>query len=183
MAGCRPKIFVCCCRFANIQKEKRELEDRLVDYALQAMDGSSDVAFAKSARAANQGGSARSIAGVGKQLQKSQEAEAVIAEVRVVTIQHLNVNVCGSEHSPAVVQHDFGTLATSIGRRQLQATYSKLQDSGLVLQGTRLECQFSSLSEARHLSWCSAINLSRGGHPLPDRWGCCTIVIDALSAL
>ena len=78
------------------------MQDRLVDYALQAMDASSDVGFAESAGAANQGGSARSIAGVGKQLQKSQEAEAVIAEVRIVIIQHLIVSVCGCEHRPAV---------------------------------------------------------------------------------
>ncbi len=115
--GCRPKTFTCCCRFASILKEKRELQDRLVDYALQAMDTSSDDAFAEPAGAAKRGSSARSIAGVVKQLQKSQEAEALIAEVKLVTIQHLNVNVCGSEHRPAVVQHDFGTLATSIGRR------------------------------------------------------------------
>ena len=107
------------------------MQDRLVDYALQAMDASSDVAFAESAGAANQGGSARSVASVGKQLQKSQEAEAVIAEVRIVTIQHLNVNVCASEHSPAVVQHDFGTLqATSYKHRQPVATSNIQQVTG-----------------------------------------------------
>jgi len=73
------------------------LQDRLVDYALQAMDTSTDVAFGESAGAANQGSSARSIVGVDKQLQKSQEAEAVIAEVKLVTIQRLNVNVCVCE--------------------------------------------------------------------------------------
>ncbi len=83
---CRPKPFTCCCRFANIQKEKRELQDRLVDYALQAMDNTTDDAFAESTRAGNRGSSARSPAGVNRQLQKSQEAEAVIAEVRVVTV-------------------------------------------------------------------------------------------------
>ena len=92
VAGCSPNPFTCCCRFANIQKEKRELQDRLVDYALQAMDTSTDNAFAESA-------GARSIAAVDKQ--KSQEAEAVIAEVKLVTIQRLNVNVCGSGQRPA----------------------------------------------------------------------------------
>ncbi|KAL0018693.1 hypothetical protein WJX77_011235 [Trebouxia sp. C0004] len=66
-------------RFAIIQNEKRELQDRLVDYALQAMDTSSDDAFAESA-GANRGSSARSTAGIDKQLRKSQEAEALIAE-------------------------------------------------------------------------------------------------------
>jgi len=92
-ADCRPQLILCCCRFANIQKEKRELQDRLVDYALQAMDTSTDDAFAESAGAGLQGSSARSPAGVNKQLQKSQDAEAVIAEVKLVTIQRLNVNV------------------------------------------------------------------------------------------
>ncbi|DBB15510.1 TPA: hypothetical protein ACH3X3_003731 [Trebouxia sp. C0006] len=68
-------------RFANIQKEKRELQDRLVDYALQAMDASTDYAFSEAAGDANWGRSARSPAGCDKQLQKSQEAEAVIAEL------------------------------------------------------------------------------------------------------
>ena len=64
------------------------------------------------------------------------------------------------------MQDDFGSLATTVGRRELQATHSNLQDSGLVLQGTRPECQFSSLSVAHHLSWCSAINLD-GLPPAP----------------
>ncbi len=82
-ADCRAKPFTWCCRFANIQKEKRELQDRLVDYALQAMDASTDYAFSEAAGDANRGRSARSPAGCDKQLQKSQEAEAVIAEVSV----------------------------------------------------------------------------------------------------
>ncbi|DBA77930.1 TPA: hypothetical protein ACH3X2_008352 [Trebouxia sp. C0005] len=83
-------------RFANIQKEKRELQDRLVDYALQAMDTNTDDAFAE-AGAANWDSSARSIAGADKQLQKSQEAEAVIAEVKLVTMQRLNFELCVCE--------------------------------------------------------------------------------------
>ena len=152
------------------------MQDRLVDYALQAMDTSTDNAFAESAGAGNLGSSARSIAAVDKQ--KSQEAEAVIAEVKLVTIQRLNVNVCGSGQRPAAVQDDFGSLATTVGRRELQATHSNLQDSGLVLQGTRPECQFSSLSVAHHLSWCSAINHD-GLPPAPQ--GCCINGLDALS--
>lgn len=76
-------------RFAHIQKEKQELQDRLVDYALQAMDTSNDVAFDESTEAASWGSSARSIAGVDKQLLKSQEAGAVIAEVKLDTLKCL----------------------------------------------------------------------------------------------
>ncbi len=68
------------------------------------------------------------------------------------------------------MQHDFGTLTTSIGQWQLQERYSNIQDGGLVLQGTQPECLFSSLSNALQLCWCSTINLSGGGGghlPLP----------------
>ncbi|DBA98724.1 TPA: hypothetical protein ACH3X1_014497 [Trebouxia sp. C0004] len=79
--SCSPMTVAHRCRFAIIQNEKRELQDRLVDYALQAMDTSSDDAFAESA-GANRGSSARSTAGIDKQLRKSQEAEALIAELQ-----------------------------------------------------------------------------------------------------
>ena len=48
----------------------------------------------------------------------------VCARARAGVCVCVCVGVC--DHRPAVVQHDFGALATSIGRWQLQATYSKL---------------------------------------------------------
>ena len=78
--GLRLTTIACCCRFASKQQEIRELQDRLVDCALQTPDDGSGDAFPGPAPASIQDRGARGRTGM------DAKQEAVIAEVQVVRV-------------------------------------------------------------------------------------------------